>query len=232
MANTPGGAQGAPEMPPMPNMMPMLIVMIMIMGLYFIDGSNHLIGGLLNYVFQFINFGGEYPVLTLMMMGAIMIGLSTLIRSLKQDMIEQTKNQQMMSAFNAEFRQARIENNLYKVKKMTEMQSSMMAANMKSSADMMKVMPYTMLVIVPIFLWVRYFVDVTLVAAGTQVIAIPWSAVGVSLAQIYWFMPVWILVYTLVSIPLGQIVNRLIRAHFFRKRLAELDSDPEVVEVA
>ena len=34
----------------------------------------------------------------------------------------------------------------------------------------------------------------------------------------------WILIYTLISIPFGQIVNRLIRTYKFRKYLQKLDA--------
>ena len=104
-----------------------------------------------------------------------------------------------MSAFNKELRQARLENNLYKVKKLTEMQQSMMAGNMSSMNKTMKVMPYTMLIIIPIFLWIRYFIAVTASEAGTLIINIPWSVAGVSLSHTLWFMPSWILVYTISS---------------------------------
>ncbi|MFA5452706.1 MAG: EMC3/TMCO1 family protein [Candidatus Methanomethylophilaceae archaeon] len=233
MAETPKpNGKGAPQAPSMSSMMPMLIVLIMIMALYMIDGSNHYIGKLLNYVFQIIDFDGQYAVLTLMLMGVIMTALSTIIRSFTMDPIAQTKSQQFMSSFNKELRQARIENNLYKVKKLEEMQSVVMAKSMESSTQMMKSMPYTMIVIVPIFLWVRYFVDVTLAAAGTQIISIPWSVVGVNLMHVFWFMPAWILVYTLVSIPLGQLVMKIIRTYQFKKRLHEIESESETVEVA
>lgn len=222
-------APGPQEMPPMPSMMPMFIVLIMIFGLYMLDGENHLIGGLLNYVFGIFDFGGQYPVATLMLVGAIMVTLSTILRALTTDMIKQTKNQQIMNAFNQELRQARLDNNLYKVKKLTEMQPTMMAKNMESSQQMMKMMPYTMIVIIPIFLWIRYFVDITVQAAGTVIIHVPWAEV--SLLSNVWFFPAWILIYTLISIPLGQVINRLIRSYKFKKRLSELEATEEV-EVA
>lgn len=218
----------------MPSMWPMLIAMVMIMGLYMIDGSGneHRIGSVLNYVFSFIDFGGQYPVLTLMLMGAIMIALSSVVRTLLTDTIEQQKAQEFNSAFQKELRQARIENNLYKVKKLMDMQPVMMQKSMESSNQMMKVMPVTMIIVIPIFLWVRYFVDVTLVAAGTQVIGVPWSLLaaggGVNLMQVFWFIPAWILVYSLISIPIGQVITRIVRMYQFKKRLKEIESAAEV----
>jgi len=207
----------------MPSMMPMMVMMFLILALYMLDGSNNAIGSIINYAFGILDFGGQYPVATLMMAGAIMIFLSTVLRTLATDTVEQAKNQSKMSAFNKELREARMENNLYKVKKLTEMQQTMMAGNMSSMNKTMKVMPYTMLVIIPIFLWIRYFIAVTVAGAGTLVVNIPWSVAGVSLSSVLWFMPSWILIYTLISIPLGQIIARVVRTYQFKKRLQELD---------
>ena len=224
----PGGQQ-QPPMPDMSNMWRMMIIMILIFGLYFIDGSEHIIGSTLNYVFQFLDFGGQYPVVTLMLVGSIMILLSSGIRTLMTDTLEQQKAQSFSSSFNKELRQARLENNMYKVKKLTEMQPLVMQKSMESSNQMMKSMPYTMLIVVPIFLWVRYFVDVTLREAGNLIISVPWAMDAINLTDVYWFLPAWILIYSLISIPLGQIIMRVVRAFQFRKYLSEIESKPDEV---
>ena len=218
-----GAGQQAP-MPDMSNMWRMMIIMILIFGLYFIDGGEHIIGKTLNIVFQFIDFGGKYPVVTLMLMGSIMILLSSVIRTLMTDSLEQQKAQAFSSAFNKELRQARLDNNLYKVKKLMELQPVMMQKSMESSNQMMKSMPVTMLIVVPIFLWVRYFVDVTLREAGMQIISVPWAMNAINLTDVYWFLPAWILIYSLVSIPLGQIITRVVRAFQFRRYLAKIEA--------
>ena len=218
-----GAGQQAP-MPDMSNMWRMMIIMILIFGLYFIDGGEHIIGKTLNIVFQFIDFGGKYPVVTLMLMGSIMILLSSVIRTLMTDSLEQQKAQAFSSAFNKELRQARLDNNLYKVKKLMELQPVMMQKSMESSNQMMKSMPVTMLIVVPIFLWVRYFVDVTLREAGMQIISVPWAMNAINLTDVYWFLPAWILIYSLVSIPLGQIITRVVRAFQFKRYLARIEA--------
>ena len=221
------GAGTQQPMPDMSNMWRMMIIMILIFGLYFIDGNDHIIGGALNVVFQFIDFGGQYPVPTLMIMGSIMILLSSGIRTLMTDTLEQQKAQAFSSAFNKELRQARLDNNLYKVKKLMDMQPIMMQKSMESSNQMMKSMPYTMLIVVPIFLWVRYFINVTVYDAGNLLIYIPWVMDGelISLTQNIWFLPAWILIYSLVSIPLGQIIMRVVRAFQFRSYLAKMETE-------
>ena len=210
-------------MPDMKNMWRMMIIMVLIFGLYFIDGQDHVIGKPLNFIFQIIDFSGDFPVVTLMIMGAIMILLSSGIRTLMTDTLEQQKAQSFTSAFNKELRQARLENNLYKVKKLTEMQPVMMQKSMESSNQMMKSMPYTMLVVVPIFLWVRYFVQVTLPAIGHDVISVPWDfAVNLNATPLW--LPNWVFIYSLVSIPIGQIVMRVVRYYQFKKHLEKLEA--------
>ena len=212
-------------MPNMKSMWTMLLVMMLVMALYMVDGDQHIIGSVLNNVFQIIDFDGAYPVATLMIMGAIMIILSSGLRTLLTDTISQQKAQAYSSAFNKELRQARLENNTYKMKKLTEMQPQIMAKSMESSNQMMKSMPLTMIVVVPIFLWVRYFVNVTLVDS-MRIISVPWAIDSICLTDSY-VLPAWILIYSLISIPFGQVIMRLVRTYQFRKRLKELESGTE-----
>ncbi|MBP5394947.1 MAG: DUF106 domain-containing protein [Candidatus Methanomethylophilaceae archaeon] len=215
-------AAAPPQAPPMPSMMPMLIMMFLILILYTVDGQDHVIGEILDKGLFFLGMDGKYPVVTLFIAGALMASTSAILRSFFMDMLAQAKSQQIMSAFNKELRQARLENNSFKIKKLTEMQPAMMAKNMENSNKMMKSMPFTMIIIIPMFLWIRYFVNVTVADAGTLGVFVPWA--NVSLLDQVWFMPDWILIYTLISIPFGQIVNRLIRTYKFRKYLQQLDA--------
>lgn len=223
----------APDMKPM---LAMLIVMVMIFGLYAIDGKDHIIGGALNVVFQIFAFDGKYPIVTLMIVGAIMIILTSALRTIFMDTIKQQKAQAYNSAFQKEMRMARKENNMFKLKKLTEMQPQIMAKSMESSNQMMKTMPLTMVVVVPMFLWVRYFVNVTLPPVDTgvfvRIINVPWAMVdatgGIDVTSTMMIFPAWVLIYSLISIPIGQIIMRLVRTYQFKKRLKVLESE-EVV---
>jgi len=226
----------------MPKNMLIMLMVTMLMLIVVMTFSDQ-VGGAMNVVFQIFNFGYEHPVVTLMVVGVLMITLSTVIRSFMTDMVKQQKNQSESRAFQAELRKARMENNLYKIKKLTEMQQQMMAKNMEGMQSMMKTMPLTMVIIIPIFAWLRYFVKL---GAGNEIrggirgysgsdgfiqamnpeafnIAVPWAQ-GVPLYDSLWFFPNWMLIYILVSIPIGQLINRLIRTYLFRKRLREIES--------
>lgn len=227
--------QQAQEMaPPMSNKT--MIGMLFAMGIMFVVMAfRDPIGQALDYVFRYVAFDGQYPVLTLVIAGILMITLSTVVRSLMQNPIEMAKNQQIQSDFNAEFRQARIENNLFKMKKLQEQQPAMMAASMEASTQQMKIMPVTMLLIIPVYAWVYYFLktgDGAAYFSGVDalMVAMPWGALDLN-SLLMGFLPVWIVIYTLVSLPIGQIENRLIRYIFLKRRLDELDREVKRAEI-
>ena len=161
------------------------------------------IGEALNYVFKYIDFGGKYPVLTLMVAGIIMITLSTVVRGFLSDPVAQARTQHIQSEYNAEMRTARTENNLYK---------------------MMKLMPLTMVFVIPIYAWIFYFVTFTMHGDTTPlIIAMPWGTANL-MDNVMGFMPLWIVIYTLISLPIGQLENKLINHVMFKKRLKMLDA--------
>ena len=206
----------------------MFIMMIVILLVYFIDGDDHIIGNVLNYGLSFLDFGGQYPVLTLLIVGTVMALFTTLLRAFTTDQFEQAKSQHVMSEFNAERRKAMMSNNTYAMKKLEELQPYMMQKNMEVSQKSMKTMPYTMIVIIPLFLWVRYFVYVTLSTEAMRTISFPWTEACLTDTFIF---PIWVLMYMLISVPLGQVINKIIRWYLFKKKLAELESETPV-EVA
>ena len=182
------------------------------------------IGKALNYVFKYIDFDGNYPVLTLMIAGIIMITLSTVIRSFLSDPISQAKAQHIQSEYNIEMRNARLENNLYKLKKLQEIQPQMMQASMEQSTKMMKLMPVTMLFVIPIYAWIFYFVTYTMSGDTTPLmISMPWGEANL-MDNMIGFMPQWIVIYTLISLPIGQLENKLINFYLFKKRLKAIDA--------
>ncbi|MDR2846010.1 MAG: EMC3/TMCO1 family protein [Candidatus Methanoplasma sp.] len=199
-----------------------LVVMMAVMSF------NEPIGRALNTVFHFIDFEGRYIVLTLVIAGLIMITVSTVIRAFMTDFVGQARTTQVQSAFNKEMRQAKLENNLFKLKKLQEIQPKMTASSMENSTKMMKTMPVTMVVILPVYAWIRYFVSVTAFDAGSTMIHIPWDmgTLNIDVTATMWIMPIWIIIYTMISLPIGQLENRIVRWFLLKKRLKELESEP------
>lgn len=163
-----------------------------------------------------IGFGGNYPTLTLMLAGVVMTGLTVVVRHFFTDYVQQAESQKIVSAFNKELRQARLENNTFKTKKLMEQQSKIMQKSMNMSKSQMKLMPVTLLIVIPIFAWVAVFIS----QITSPLIAVPWSYnVDLNASNIF---PNWILLYSLISIPFSQVLSRLLRYYDFRKRLNEL----------
>jgi len=209
------------SMPAMPKgtMIGMLVTLVIMM---VVMSFRTQIGQGLNVVFEpLIGFGGKYPVLTLVVAGLIMITISTVIRSYMTDFVSQARNQKITSDFNKEMRQARLENNLFKLKKLQEEQPKMTAKSMEASTQMMKVMPITMVVIIPIYAWVWYFLD-QVNAVTPELIAISLPFAEVHLLDYLWILPLWIVIYTMISLPIGQLEGRVVRYFLLKKRLKEL----------
>ena len=236
----PGSPQSMQQMqqqaPPMSSktMFGMLAVMMVMMIVMTFRAQ---IGSALDVVFKYIAFDGKNPVLTLVIAGLIMITVSTVVRSLMSDPIQMARNQQIQSDFNKEFRQARIENNLFKMKKLQEMQPQIMAMSMEASTQQMKVMPISMIVLLPVYAWVWFFINPESVGGGTYfaegmaVAHIPWAESFDLNTYLMGFFPAWIIIYTMVSMPIGQIENRLLRYIFLKKHLRELDLEVKRAEI-
>ena len=207
----------------------MLAMVIMLVVTSFRDP----IGEALDVVFKYIAFK-DSPVLTLILAGIIMITLSTVVRSFMTDFVGMARNQHIQSDFNAEFRQARMENNLFKMKKLQEQQPQIMAMSMEASTQQMKTMPITMLLVIPVYAWVYYFLKTGDSAAyfpgETVLVNMPWGTLDVN-TLLMGFFPSWIVLYTMVSLPIGQIETRLIRLYLLKKRLRQLDLEVKRAEV-
>ncbi len=170
-----------------------------------------------------IGFNETQPIVTLFLAGIIMTGLTIVLRHFFTDYVEQAESQKIVSAFNKELRQARVENNKYKIKKLTEQQMKIMQRSMDVSKNQMKLMPLTMLVVIPIFAWVAVFIG-NAQTAGTAFVNLPW-AMNVQLwTSNITLLPHWVLLYSLISIPFGQILMRTLRYFEFKNRLKELEA--------
>jgi len=245
MANpgSPGGMQ-APQANS-PAMSKMLITMLVVMAVSMLTVQFRMeIGGALDIVFKYLAFIGEdgypqYPMISIMLVCTIAILITTIIRSLMQDPLEMARNQQMQSDFNRELRQARIENNLFKIKKLEEMQPQMMEASMKQSTDMMKVLPFTMIIFIPIIAWAWYFVNTGTVEdpgayfnpGHPPIIELPWCGNVDLTGTVFLAMPLWLILYMMVTLPIGQIENRLIRLYLLKKELKRLEAEVQRAEI-
>jgi uncharacterized membrane protein (DUF106 family) len=239
MANpgTPGNVQA----PAMNNtsMTRMLITMLVIMAVSMITVQFRMeIGGALDVVFGVLAFK-DHPMISIMLVCTIAILITTVIRSFMQDPLKTARNQQIQSDFNRELRQARIENNLFMMKNLEEIQRHMMEASMQQSSEMMKVMPFTMVIFIPIIAWAWYFVNTGTVddpgayfsPTDRPIIELPWCGNVDLTGSVFLSMPLWLILYMMVTLPIGQVENRLIRLYLLKKELKRLDAEAQRAEI-
>jgi len=212
--------QGAgPQQPNVGGQMMMMLILFMGIILLFNQNVRESIGDFVGLgMFPFVGFGGAYPIVTLMVTGMLMIMFSTVLRHFFVDWVEMARNQRLMSAFNKELRKARLDNNTYKIKKLTEIQKDVMAKSLSATQTQIKLLPVTMLVIIPIFAWISVFVSQSI---PTSTFSVPWEPNG-DLQNSHIF-PNWVLIYSLMTIPFGQVISRILKFFSFRKRVKELD---------
>jgi len=171
-------------------------------------------------LYPVIGFEGQYPILTLMLAGTIMITFSTVIRDQLMDWVDMAENQQISSKFNKELMKAKRANKQSKVKKMEKRKEEISKLQMKSFKPQLKSMAITMVVILTIFGWIWTFIE----DLPNTMFSVPWAFhVDLSSQLPYCFMPfpMWIGVYMLVSLPLTQVLMVVLKMYDFKKRLKE-----------
>ena len=153
-----------------------------------------------------ITFDYQYPVLTFLFSGIIMISFTTLIRHFIIDWEKMAEIQTKMGAYNKEMGEARQSGNEAKMKKLFAMQPQIMMLQSEMMSNQMKPMAFTMLIAIPIIMWLRIFVK----GLDLQVMSLPWEP-NYSLDDDLWILPHWILVYSGLSLPFGQIIMRILK---------------------
>ena len=170
-----------------------------------------------------VGFDGNRPILTLLLTGLVMSFFSIIVRHFFIDWTEQARNARLMSAFQKEMRDARTSNNTFKLKKLTEIQPQMMSKSLKTTQTQFKLMPFTMIVVVPIFAWLANFIYFDL---SSTTFSVPWEFnADMKGSNI---LPNWVLLYSLLTLPFGQVLTRVLKYFTFGKKLRDLEQEGEV----
>ncbi len=172
-------------------------------------------------LYPMIGFNYRYPVLTIFLAGTIVIIISTTIRHFSMDWIEMAKMQKIMSKWQKEYRKAKLKNNTYKIKKLEKIQPELMKKQTEVSTKQMKIMPVTMLIFIPVFMWMweRFFSKVSY-----HYFAAPWASHIDFFGNPFIFAN-WILLYMLLSIPLTQVLQYLLKTISWRKKLIQVKEE-------
>jgi uncharacterized membrane protein (DUF106 family) len=169
-------------------------------------------------LFPAFGFGGALPVVTILLAGMLTTSVSSLIRDHYTNWVKMARSQKVMSAWRREQMDAMRKGQSTKLEKLKEFQQTIQKDQMEMMTTPYKSMAWTMFLFIVIFTWLRLFVDVVLQGLGNQWIAVPWSS-HVYLNSFWVLFPAWVLLYSLLAIPFGQIITRVLKYIRFKRRL-------------
>ncbi len=214
-----GGPAGRGPRPDFGGQMLVMLALIFAMFLLFDPGMRQTLGSIVGIALTpLFGFGGHFPILTLFFTGLLTSVFTIIVRHFFTDWVDQARNTRIGSAFNKELREARLSNNTYKLKKLTELQPQITSQQLKASQTQLKLMPVTMIVIVPTFAWLANFVYFDI---QSVMFSVPW-AFNTSMTSSNVF-PNWILLYSLLTLPFSQVLTRVLKYLSFSRRLSELE---------
>jgi len=168
-----------------------------------------------------IGFDGRYPVITILLAGLVTTTASSVLRHFFTPWTRMAKMNATLGSIRKDQMEAFRKQNTSRVQKLRAKQSEIMVEYQDVQFVPLKLMAYTMFFFVVIFTWLRLiFVDETLAGQGNLYFAVPWSF-NAQLLAVYVF-PSWILLYSLLAIPFGQVVQRMLKYITFQRRLQAL----------
>ncbi|MGQ0797544.1 MAG: DUF106 domain-containing protein [Methanobacteriota archaeon] len=219
-----GTAQTARPTPQPPSLSRFFLIFLFLLGMWTIfdptlaSGFAFVVGTVLEPI---IGFGGRLPVVTVLLAGLLTTTVSSTLRHYFTDWVKQARTQRWLRAWQKERLDAVRKGNKARVEMLVEIQRERQKDLMTLQLDPMKSTALTLFLFIAIFNWLRTFVDVHVAQAGNLWIAVPWSS-NVLLTITDAVFPNWLLLYSLLAIPFGQIVTRVLKYLRFRRRLEEL----------
>ena len=206
---------------PQPGGSPFMMMFLLLFMMFFLldpnmrEGAGNLAGGIL---YPLYGFNDQYPHLTLFCSGVTMVLITTTIRHVFMDWIKMAEIQAKFKGFNKKMGDLRKAGNFEKVQKLSEKyRPELMQMHAEMQGFQMKPMVFTMIVAIPIFMWLHAFIGD--VPDGARAVSLPWEPK-------WWLdnrfiLPYWVALYSLLTIPIGQTYQRLLKLISFRERLSQ-----------
>jgi len=200
-------------------MLPLILIVIMDPNVRTAMGGA--VGGLFTPLF---GFGGAYPIWTLFACSVVLVIFTTTVRHFFTNWVEQGRQKHFSTWVQAQFKEVRLKGNVTKMKKLNEYQSEMMKQSTDAMGSQMKTTLVTIVVAMAIFLWLGVFMY-----SGTvsNFISTPWASTVdyTKPGPFLHIMPTWILLYSVLSIPLGQVLQSALKVLSFKRKLDALPVD-------
>lgn len=200
----------------------MILAFVGVFLIMFNEGLRTALGTAVGLVFNPTIGFPSAPIWTIFLGGVVMIVATSVIRHYLVDWMKMARTQDVMRTYQKELSEARKANNTYKMKRLTEMQGDMLQMQAEMSTDQMKPMAFTMLLVIPIFAWLLHFVAEI---ATTDIIRMPWATEWDLLGN-WWFLPHWILLYSLFSIPFGSLTQKALKMWEYSRLDVDKDGKP------
>jgi len=213
--------QSAEAIPYQPGGSPFLMMFFFLLLLLFLfdptmrKGAGDFVGSIFYPLFGFNN---QYPHLTIFCAGVVLVLITSTIRHIFIDWIKMAEMQSKMKAFGKKMRELQMTRNLEKMQRLSEKyRPEIMRMNAEMQSYQLKPMVLTMFVAIAIFMWLYKFVSE--IPEGARAVSLPWEPK-------WWldnrfFLPYWVALYSLLTIPVGQAYQRLLKYYSFKKRIEE-----------
>ena len=197
-------------------MLPMLLLIVMNPEIRVAMGDA--VGGLFTPVF---GFGGSFPVWTLFAASVVLVIFTTVIRHFFTDWMAMGRQKHTSSWVQKQYKEVRLKGNVSKMKKLNEYQADMMKQSTNTMGSQMKTTLVTIVVAMAIFLWLGVFMYS---GTNSNFISTPWapSVDYLKPGPFIHVMPTWILLYSVLSIPLGQVLGAALKIFSFQRKLEAL----------
>lgn len=184
----------------------LLMMMILLMLMFFIMPTlAPWMAGYLHYVLMpLIGFNSQYPVLTLFFAGIIVVLFSSLLTNFFTDWKKMGESQETSKAFQREISKARREGNTNRVNRLMKMQPEIMRKQTEASGGMMKPMLFLIILIWPIFIWLRAFLS----GLPHYYLTVPWANQVSFFSYPFNFGQAWLWLYLISSIAVGQVIRQ------------------------
>jgi uncharacterized membrane protein (DUF106 family) len=207
----------------------MLFVMMFVMIIVMDPNVRAFLGGGVSGLFTPVfGFGGAFPLWTIFAASVVLVIFTTVVRHFFTDWVAQGRQKHVSNWVQKEYKNIRERGNLTKMKELNEYQAEMMKQSGDSMAGQMKTTVVTIVVAMAIFLWLGVFLYEGTVS---RMISVPWSMNFdyTTPGPFLHIMPSWILLYSLLSLPLGQAIGAALKIWSFKRKLHTIEEGTGIV---
>lgn len=170
------------------------------------EAMNVVLGGLVTNL--------QVPLfITILMLSLITGSYSSLLLNQFVDQRQVKQSQAKMKEFQKVYREAQLSGDKGKLKKLEDERAEVMQLSMDIQAQTMKPMPYILIISLPLFAWLSYIMNPSLLTFSyvSPTITFPWYPSSVTLAYtqgVILGFPVWLVWYLVCSLVFTQVIRK------------------------